>query len=101
MKIPFNINISGKYIRLTAGIIFLILGAVFIVIPFIPLGYLFLIAGLFLLAYYIPSLNKILNKVRKKDKKGRVEKVEEKVNQGEKILNERISSETENKNNIK
>jgi uncharacterized membrane protein len=79
-----------KYIRLAAGLIILILGIVFMLFPFIPLGYLFVIAGLFLLAYQIPVLYKFINKIKQRDKKGRVEKVEKKINEKEEQLNKKI-----------
>ena len=94
MKNFFKIKPENKkYIRLVAGIVILALGAVFMVVPFIPLGYVFLFAGLFLLAYYIPSLNKVLNKIRKKDKKGRVERVEKKIGEGEKVVDDKMVKE--------
>ena len=37
-----------KYIRLVAGIVILVFGGVFMLVPFIPLGYIFVFAGLFL-----------------------------------------------------
>lgn len=78
-----------KYIRLVAGIIVLMLGIVFMLIPFIPLGYLFVFAGLLLLANYVPFLRKILVKIKKKDKKGLVEKAEKEIDKTEqKIVRE-------------
>ncbi|MFW5773101.1 MAG: hypothetical protein ACOCWD_00320 [Tangfeifania sp.] len=81
---------NKKYIRLVAGIIVLILGAVFMLVPFIPLGYIFIIAGLLLLASYIPPLNKLLNKIRSKDDKNRVGEVEEKLDDGEEVVSQKI-----------
>lgn len=60
------------------------------IVPFIPLGYIFLFAGLFLLAYRIPFLEKYLDKIRKKDKKGRVEKVEKKINKTEEKVDKKL-----------
>lgn len=88
-----------KYIRLIAGTLILILGIVFMLFPFIPLGYLFVIAGVLLLAYEIPFLQKPLNKLKRKDKKGRVQKVEKKINKSEEVLeNIIVEPETKNKN---
>ncbi len=84
-----------KYIRLVAGLILLVSGAIFMLIPFIPLGYIFLIASLFLLASYIPPLNRIIDKIRTKDEKDRVGKVEKKIYDGEKIVSENIVDEDE------
>ena len=86
-----------KYIRLVAGIIVLILGAVFMLVPFIPLGYIFLIAGLFLLASYIPPLNRLIKKLKSKDDKNRVEKVEEKIDEGEKKVDEKLVDDDDQK----
>jgi hypothetical protein len=85
-----------KYIRLIAGLILLLLGAVFMLIPFIPLGYAFLIASLFLLASYIPPLNRIIEKIKQKDRKARVNKVEQKIQDGEKIVSKKLIKEEEN-----
>lgn len=88
-----------KFIRLVAGLILIVLGAVFMLIPFIPLGYAFLIASLFLLASYIPPLNKLIEKIRSKDDKGRVVKVEKKINEGEKLVSKKLVGEESNENN--
>ena len=85
-----------KYIRLVAGILILLLGGVFMLIPFIPLGYVLVFAGLFLLARYIPFLQKMVDKLKKKDQKGRVEKVEKKINEAEEKIDDMLVKE-ENK----
>lgn len=78
-----------KYIRLVAGIIVLVLGVVFMLIPFIPLGYIFVFAGLLLLANYVPFLRKVVAKIKKKDKKGIVDKAENEIDKTEqKIVRE-------------
>jgi uncharacterized membrane protein YbaN (DUF454 family) len=82
-----------KYIRLVAGLILLVLGSVFMLIPFIPLGYIFLIASLFLLATYIPPLKDIINKIKSNDEKGRVSQVEKKISEGEKFVNDKLLDE--------
>lgn len=81
---------NKKYIRLVAGIIILLLGGVFMLVPFIPLGYAFIFAGLFLLASYIPFLNKVIAKLKKKDKKGLVKKVEKKIDEAEKEIDDKL-----------
>lgn len=88
-----------KYIRLIMGLILLILGSIFMLIPFIPLGYAFLIASLFLLAYYIPPLHKFINKLRSRDKKDRVKKVEKKINEGEKLVSKKMTDDDDENNN--
>jgi hypothetical protein len=79
-----------KYIRTVVGIIILILGGVFMVVPFIPLGYIFLFGGLFLLSTKIPIFKKWLDKAKSKDKKGKIEKVEKIVDEKEEQLSEKI-----------
>lgn len=87
-----------KYIRLVVGLILLILGSVFMLVPFIPLGYVFLIASLFLLASYFPPLKKLIDKIRSKDDKDRVGKVEKKINYGEEIVSKKIVADDEESN---
>lgn len=72
-----------KYLRPVTGAVILLLGLVFMVVPFIPLGYIFLFGGLFLLSTEIPIFKKWLNKAKSKDKKNRIEKVEKKVDEKE------------------
>ena len=67
-----------KYIRLLIGLFVFILGAVFMFVPFIPLGYLLLASGLFLMAYETPCFKKLIDKLKSKDDKNRIEKVEKK-----------------------
>lgn len=87
-----------KYIRLVVGLILLILGSVFMLVPFIPLGYVFLIASLFMLASYFPPLKKLIDKIRSKDDKDRVGKVEKKINDGEEIVSKKIVADDEESN---
>jgi hypothetical protein len=79
-----------KFIRPVIGIIILILGGVFMLVPFIPLGYIFLFGGLFLLSTKIPIFKKWLDKAKSKDKKGKIEKVEKIVDEKEEQLSEKI-----------
>lgn len=90
---------NKKYIRLVVGIIILLLGGVFMLVPFIPLGYVFLFAGLFLLASYIPFLNKIITKLKKKDKKGLVKKVEKKIDEAEKEIDDKFVEDPDKQSN--
>ena len=85
-----------KYFRPVAGSLLLAVGIVFMLIPFIPIGYMFIIAGLFLLAYEIPALKKVLDKIKAKDSKGRVEKVEQKMKDGEQIVEEKFIEDEQN-----
>ncbi|MFW6371917.1 MAG: hypothetical protein ACOC10_12005 [Bacteroidota bacterium] len=79
-----------KYLRPVVGAVILLLGAVFMVVPFIPLGYIFLFGGLFLLSTEIPIFKKWLEKAKSKDDKGRVEKVEKKVDKKEDQVSKKI-----------
>lgn len=79
-----------KYLRPVAGGFILLLGIVFMVVPFIPLGYIFLFGGLFLLSTEIPIFKKWLDKAKSKDKKNRIEKVEKKVDEKEEQISEKI-----------
>jgi len=84
-----------KYVRLVAAIIILALGAVFMVVPFIPLGYIFIFAGLLLLSYYVPPIRKWVNKFKKKDDKNRLDKIENKIDDTEKKVDEKIVDDGE------
>jgi uncharacterized membrane protein YbaN (DUF454 family) len=79
-----------KYIRPVVGGIILLLGAVFMIVPFIPLGYIFLFGGLFLLSTEIPVFRKWLEKAKSKDKKNRIEKVEKTVEKKEEKVSKKI-----------
>ncbi len=87
-----------KYLRPVVGGIILLLGAVFMLVPFIPLGYIFLFGGLFLLSTDIPIFRKWLNKAKSKDKKNRIEKVEETVDEKEEKWSKKIVMSEEEKN---
>ncbi len=84
-----------KYIRLGIGILVFCLGLVFMLFPFIPLGYVFVVAGLFLLAYEIPVLKKLVNKLKEKDNNGRVEKVEKKLQEGDQFIDRKFVKDDE------
>ena len=53
-----------EYIRLVAGIIILILGLIFMLVPFIPLGYRVFNCRIFLLSYKIPFFRKLIDKIK-------------------------------------
>lgn len=89
----FNFNTMNKfskrepeqrnYLRPAVGAIILLLGAVFMLLPFIPLGYIFIFGGLFLLSTEIPLFKRWLDRAKAKDDKGRIDKVEKKVDKNE------------------
>jgi hypothetical protein len=68
------------YSRVIYGVVLFILGCAFALLPMIPLGYVFLFASFFLLAKKIPIFNKVIVYFKKKDEKGRLVKVEKKIN---------------------
>lgn len=65
--------------RTVYGIISLILGVALFVVPMLPIGYIFLFTGSLLLAPKIPLFRKFMEWLKTKDKKGRLEKVEKKI----------------------
>lgn len=78
-----------KHIRLVAGIVVLLLGIAFFIVPAIPiLGIVGLFAGTFLLAPYIPVLNRFKEWIKKKDSSGRAQQTEQKMNELEKEYGE-------------
>ncbi len=68
-------------IRYIIGGISLLLGGLFMFIPFIPLGYVFLGVGAFLLSPAIPALKRLINFAEKKDPTNKVKKMEEKTDE--------------------
>ncbi|MBR9832878.1 hypothetical protein [Acidiluteibacter ferrifornacis] len=68
------------YSRIVYGVILFILGCAFALLPMIPLGYIFLFASFFLLAKKVPIFNKAIEYFKERDKKGRLRKVEKKIN---------------------
>ncbi len=97
MKKP-RLNIDPKYasyLRPALGVLFFIIGAASLVIPFIPLGYILLAASLFLLAPEIPFLKRIIRKLKRKDNKNRINKVEEKITRTEKKVKTKMKNNNE------
>jgi len=72
-----------KHIKLVIALIIIVLGSVFMIIPFIPLGFILLFAGLVLLVPYVPFLNRLINQHKKRNKNKIVKKIEEKIQQME------------------
>lgn len=87
-----------RYIRPVIGAILLLIGLVSMFLPFLPLGYLFSLAGLVLLASRIPILQRLLSYLEKKDKKGKVKEVNEKISEVEEKIETKISSNNESAN---
>lgn len=74
-------------IQYIIGGIVLLFGALFMFIPFIPLGYVFLGVGAFLLSPAIPALKRLIKFVEKKDPSDKIKKMEEKTDE---IIKEKI-----------
>jgi uncharacterized membrane protein len=72
-----------KLITLIGGLIFLGMGMLFMFIPFIPLGYIFLVVALFLLSYNLPFMRNFIKSLRKKDKGNYIDKIEHQVDKTE------------------
>jgi len=90
---PFKLTPKqASYIRLILGSIVLIIGLVSMVLPFLPLGYIFTLGGLFILSPYIPYLKRLIAYLEKNDKKGRVKKANEKFSEFEKKAEQHFSS---------
>lgn len=85
-----NLEKRRRTIRVILGLFLILSGIIFMAIPFIPLGYLFLITGLFFLSPIIPWFRKILEKVERRDRKGRVRKVRDTSDEVEKRIDGKI-----------
>jgi uncharacterized membrane protein HdeD (DUF308 family) len=68
-----------KYIRIIIGIIILLAGIGFFVVPFLPFGYILLFIGAVLLAPDIPLFGRFFQWLESKDKSGRLKKVLNKI----------------------
>jgi len=67
--------------RYLIGGLALLFGAIFMFVPFIPLGYVCLGIGAFLLSPAIPALKRLINFVEKKDPSEKIRKMEEKTDE--------------------
>lgn len=70
-----------KYIRIIIGIIILLAGIGFFVVPFLPIGYILIFTGAVLLAPEIPLFRRFFQWLESKDKSGRLKKVLNKIYQ--------------------
>ncbi len=77
-----------KYIRPVLGFIILIAGLVFLIIPFIPLGYILVITGGLFLAPVVHPIGRLLEKLRKNDRKDRIGKAEQEMDKVEEKVDE-------------
>lgn len=85
----------NSYIRYIIGALCALGGIIFMFIPFIPLGYVLLFAALLLLSPNLPFVRKLMRYLRKRDKNGHIERLENKLNeweQEESPLNENKNS---------
>jgi hypothetical protein len=77
----FKSLFTFKYARVVYGSIILAIGAATMLFPIIPMGYVGVFVGAYLLHHKIPFLERVMNWLRKKDKKGRLQGFEDKVEQ--------------------
>jgi hypothetical protein len=85
------------YIRWTAGLILLVLGIAFLFIPFIPLGYIMLLASIVVVGPQLPYYDKAIDWLAKKDKSNKVRILERKLRMLENKMENRIISWFEGK----
>lgn len=81
-----------RYLWLIGGILILLIGLVSMALPFLPLGYVFTLGGLIILSSRIPFLQKLLRKLERKDKKGRVKRLNKKVVETERIVERKVTA---------
>jgi uncharacterized membrane protein HdeD (DUF308 family) len=100
MKNKLNEEPKGieKYIMPILGTFLLLIGITFMIFPFLPFGYLFTIIGILFLATSIPFFKKIINYLKKKDKKNIVEKAEKHSEKIERKIQKKIKK-VRNENN--
>ncbi len=65
-------------------------------IPFIPLGYIFIFLSLFVLSPKIPFLRKYIRLLKRKDKKGRLKRIEDTMNEWEEDMDEEENTKKSN-----
>ncbi|ALO16911.1 hypothetical protein L21SP5_03298 [Salinivirga cyanobacteriivorans] len=87
LKIPSKYR---KYIRPFLGIFILLLGLVFMFVPFIPLGYIFLAAALIILSYELPPVRRLLNRLKRNGNGDEIEKIEAEVDEVEDEISKKI-----------
>lgn len=85
-----------KFIRPVLATVILVLGAFFMLVPFIPLGYIFIFAGLLILTPYLPFVQKWLDRFKQKDKGDYINKAENAVNKTEKKIDELLIDRRKN-----
>jgi len=75
-----------KYVKLAIAILITVLGCAFILIPFIPLGFVFLTGGLMLLIQHMPVFDRQFDQIRRSSKNNLLVGVERKVQEVEERL---------------
>lgn len=61
-------------------------------LPFLPIGYLFILGGIILLAPSVPFLKRFLSYLKKKDNKGRVKKATDKFSEVTEKVENKVST---------
>lgn len=73
----------SSYIRYIIGGLIALIGFVLMFIPFIPFGYVLIFLALFILAPKVPFLKKYVRLLKRKDKKGHLKRIEDRMNEWE------------------
>lgn len=72
------------------GTFILLLGLIFMFVPFIPLGYIFLAAALIILSYELPPVRRLLDRLKKNGNGDKIEKIEAEVDEVEDEIDKKI-----------
>ena len=88
---------TEESIRITLGIIIILGGVVFLAIPFIPLGYVLILIGLFFISPVVPVLRRWLGRLERKDRKGRVRRARRRADKLTQDIKETILEKEEKK----
>jgi uncharacterized membrane protein len=80
-----------KYLRPGVAVVVIVLGLGFMMVPFIPIGYILIFAGLFLIMPYIPFVKKWIDYLKKKDDKNILDKTEKNINGKEQKLRDKLT----------
>lgn len=78
------------YFRWIVGLLLLLLGLLFLFVPFIPLGYIFLFAAFIIIGPQLPFYNRFINWIIRRDHSGKFERVEKRLNAWDKLLEKKL-----------
>lgn len=75
-----------NYLRIGVAAILIAAGVVFLFIPFLPLGYILIFSGLFLVARNTLLFKRIMHVFKKNGNKKKIEDAENKINDAERKI---------------